>query len=97
MFVFAQDMGIRNWMKILLVSTTVLPFTTAKTKFGAKVLQFSFWSILQNYRPIHGKKRMPKSNQYILKYGDWKFGQGNGFRPHPKSTPIRISSPQGKT
>jgi hypothetical protein len=42
MFVFAQDMGIRNWMKILLVSTTVPPFTTAKTKFGAKVLQISF-------------------------------------------------------
>jgi hypothetical protein len=20
---------------------------------------------------------MPKSNHYILKYGDWKFGQGN--------------------
>jgi hypothetical protein len=42
MFVFAQDMGIKNWMKILLVSTTVPPFTTVKTKFGAKVLQFSF-------------------------------------------------------
>jgi hypothetical protein len=40
MFVFAQDMVIRNWMKILLVSTTVLPFTTTKTKLGAKVLQF---------------------------------------------------------
>jgi hypothetical protein len=59
MFVFAQDMGIRNWMKILLVSTTVPPFTTAKTKFGTKVLQFSFWTILLNYRPIHEKKECP--------------------------------------
>jgi hypothetical protein len=42
MFVFAQDMGIRNWVKILLVSTTVPPFTTAKIKLGTKVLQFSF-------------------------------------------------------
>jgi hypothetical protein len=42
MFGFAQDMGIRNWMKILLVSTTVPPFTIAKTKLGAKVLQFFF-------------------------------------------------------
>jgi hypothetical protein len=41
MFVFAQDMGIRNWVNILLISTTVPPFTTAKTKFGVKVLQFS--------------------------------------------------------
>jgi hypothetical protein len=39
---------------------------------------------------------MPKSNHYILKYGDWKFGQGKGFRPHPTLTPIRISNPQGK-
>jgi hypothetical protein len=44
MFVFAQDMelGIRNWVKILLVFKTIPPFTTAKTKLGAKVLQFSF-------------------------------------------------------
>jgi hypothetical protein len=42
MFVFAQDMGIKNWVKILLVSTTVFPLTTVKTKLGAKVLQFSF-------------------------------------------------------
>jgi hypothetical protein len=42
MFVFAQDMGIRNWVKILLVSTTLPPFTTAKKKLGARVLQFSF-------------------------------------------------------
>jgi hypothetical protein len=64
MFVFTQDMGIRNWVKIILVSTTVPPFPTAKTKLGAKVLQFSFWSILLNYMPMHGKKRMPKSNNY---------------------------------
>jgi hypothetical protein len=30
MFVFAQDMGIRNWVKILLASTLLSPFTTAK-------------------------------------------------------------------
>jgi hypothetical protein len=30
MFVFAQDMGIRNWVKILLASTPLPPFTTAK-------------------------------------------------------------------
>jgi hypothetical protein len=35
-------MGIRNWVKFLLESTTVPPFTTTKTKLGAKVLQFSF-------------------------------------------------------
>jgi hypothetical protein len=42
MFVFVQDMGIRNWVKILLVSTTVPPFTTAKTKFVAKVFDYLF-------------------------------------------------------
>jgi hypothetical protein len=42
MFVFAQDMEIRNWVKILLVSTTVTPFTTAKTILGARFFQFSF-------------------------------------------------------
>jgi hypothetical protein len=43
-------------MKILLVSTTVPPFTIVKTKLGPNVLQFSFWSILLNYMPIHEKK-----------------------------------------
>jgi hypothetical protein len=38
MFVFAQDMGIRNWVKILFVSTTLPPFTTAKEKLGARFL-----------------------------------------------------------
>jgi hypothetical protein len=30
MFIFAQDMGIRNWVKILLASTLLPPSTTAK-------------------------------------------------------------------
>jgi hypothetical protein len=30
MFVFAQDMGIRNWVTILFASTPLPPFTTAK-------------------------------------------------------------------
>jgi hypothetical protein len=46
--------------------------------------------------PIHEKKRMPKSDHYILKYGDWKFGQGNASAHILHQPPIRISSPQGK-
>jgi hypothetical protein len=42
------------------------------------------------------KKRMPKSNHYILKYGDWKFDQGNASVHILYQLPIRISSPQGK-
>jgi hypothetical protein len=30
MFVFAQDMEIRNWVKIFLAFTPLSPFTTAK-------------------------------------------------------------------
>jgi hypothetical protein len=44
MFVFFQDIGIRNWMKILLVSTTLWslpPFTTAKKTWN-KVLAIRF-------------------------------------------------------
>jgi hypothetical protein len=41
MFVFAQDMGIRNWVKILLISTTLPPFTTAK-KTWSTVLAILF-------------------------------------------------------
>jgi hypothetical protein len=44
MFVFAQDIGIRNWVKILLVSTTLRslpPFTTAKKTWN-KVLAILF-------------------------------------------------------
>jgi hypothetical protein len=47
--------------------------------------------------PIHEKKRMPKSNHYILKYGDWKFGQANTSVRTLHQTPIRIFRPQGKT
>jgi hypothetical protein len=43
------------------------------------------------------KKRMPKSNHYILKYGGWKFGQGNDSICTLHQPPIRISSRQGKT
>jgi hypothetical protein len=41
MFVFAQDMGIRNWVKILLASTPLPPFTTAK-KLESKLLAIFF-------------------------------------------------------
>jgi hypothetical protein len=47
--------------------------------------------------PIHERKRMPKSNHYILKYGDWKFGRGNASVRTLHQPPIRIFSPQGKT
>jgi hypothetical protein len=54
MFFFSQDIGIRNWVKIHLVSTTLWsrpPFFTAK-KTWSKVL------------PIIFLKRNPKSNAY---------------------------------
>jgi hypothetical protein len=47
--------------------------------------------------PIHEKKRMPKSNHYILKYGGWKFGQGNASVRTLHQPAIRIHSRQGKT
>jgi hypothetical protein len=44
MFVFAQDIGIRNWVKILLVSTTLwsLPTVTTANKTWSKVLAILF-------------------------------------------------------
>jgi hypothetical protein len=44
MFVFAQDMGIRNWVKILLASTPLPPFTTAKKTWevGSNLLAIFF-------------------------------------------------------
>jgi hypothetical protein len=39
---------------------------------------------------------MPKSNHYILKYGDWKFGQGNASVRTLHQPPIRISNPKEK-
>jgi hypothetical protein len=57
MYVFAQDIGIRNWMKILLVSTTLWslpPFTTTK-KTLSRVLAILFL------------KCTPKLNAYPLK------------------------------
>ena len=37
MFVFAQDMGIRNWVKILLASTS-LPHLQLQKKLGSNLL-----------------------------------------------------------
>jgi hypothetical protein len=42
MFVFAQDMGIRNWVKILLASTPLPPFTTAKKTWEQPSCNFLF-------------------------------------------------------
>jgi hypothetical protein len=47
--------------------------------------------------PIYEEKKVPKSNHYILKYGDWKFGQGNASAHTLHQPPICISSPQRKT
>jgi hypothetical protein len=47
--------------------------------------------------PIHEKKRIPKSNHYFLKYGGWKFGQGNAFVRILDQPPTHISSYQRKT
>jgi hypothetical protein len=55
MFVFAQDIGIRNWVKILLVSLqSQPPFSTAK-KTWSKVL------------PLLFLKYNPKSNALSMK------------------------------
>jgi hypothetical protein len=79
MFVFAQDIGIRNLVKILPVSTTLRsrpPFSTAK-KTWSKVLPILLVKCNPKSNAYPWKIRMPKSNHYILKYEDWKFGQGN--------------------
>jgi hypothetical protein len=47
MFAFAQDMGIRNWVKIQLASTPVLPFTTAN-KTWSKLFAIFFLKCILN-------------------------------------------------
>jgi hypothetical protein len=42
MFVFAQDMGIRNRVKILLASTPLPPFTTTKKTWEQTSCNFLF-------------------------------------------------------
>jgi hypothetical protein len=95
MFVFAQDMGIRNWVKILLISTTLPPFTTAK-KTWSKVLAILFLKYTPKLNAYPWKKRMPKSNYYFSKYGGWKFGQGNASVCTLNPSPVHISIRQGK-
>jgi hypothetical protein len=98
MFVFAQDIRIRNWVKILLASTTLRarpPFSTAK-KTWSKVLPILFLKSNPKSNAYPWKKRMPKSNQYFLKYRGWKFGQGNASVCTLDQPPICISSHQGK-
>jgi hypothetical protein len=99
MYVFAQDIRIRNLVKILHVSTTLRsrpPFSIAK-KTSSKVLPILLLKCNPKSNAYSWKKRMPKSNHYILKYGDYKFGQRNASTHTLHQTPIRISNPQGKT
>jgi hypothetical protein len=76
MFVFAQDMGIWNWVKILLASTSLSPFTTAKKTWN-KLFVIFFLKYIVNLNTYLWKKRMPKPNHYYPKYGIWRLGQGN--------------------
>jgi hypothetical protein len=79
MYVFAQDIGIRNSVKILHVSTTLKsrpPFSTTNKTWN-KVLPILLLKCNPKSNAYSLKIRMPKSNHYILKYGDYKFGQGN--------------------
>jgi hypothetical protein len=46
--------------------------------------------------PIHEKKRMPKSSHYILKYEDWKFGQGNTSSAPYINPPFSFPAPKEK-
>jgi hypothetical protein len=46
-FVFAQDMEVRNWVKILLASTPLSPFTTAK-KTWSKLFAIFFLKCILN-------------------------------------------------
>jgi hypothetical protein len=72
MYVFAQDMEIRNWLKILLASTPLPPFTTTKKTWSQHFAIFFLKCIFNSW-----KRRMPKPNHCYPKYGDWRLGQGN--------------------
>jgi hypothetical protein len=99
MYVFAQDIKIRNWWRFSLYLQPYglqPPFSTAK-KTWRKVLKILLLKCNPKSNAYPWKQKMPKSNHYILKYGDWKFGQGNNSIRTLHQPPIRISSPQGKT
>jgi hypothetical protein len=46
--------------------------------------------------PIYEEKKVPKSNHYILKYGDWKFGQGNASAHTLHQPPFAFQAPKEK-
>jgi hypothetical protein len=96
MFVFAQDMGIRNWMKILLVSTTVPPFTTAKTKFGAKGLAILFLKYTPKLYAYLWKKKNAQIQSLYPQIWGLEIWLRKRFRPHPTSTPHSHVQPPRK-
>jgi hypothetical protein len=87
-------MEIRNWVKILLASTPLPPFTTTKT--GSKDLAILFLKCILNLNAYPRKKRMPKSNHYYSKYGGWRFVQGNATIRNLAPPLVRICICQGK-
>jgi hypothetical protein len=95
MFVFAHYMGIRNWVKILLASTSLPPFTTAK-KTWSNIFAILFLKCILNWNTYLWKKRMPKYIHYYPKYGVWRLGQGNASVRRLAPPPIRICVPLGK-
>jgi hypothetical protein len=56
MFVFAQDMGTRNWVKIPLASTPLPPFTTAK-KTWSKHFAIFFLKYILNLNTYPWKEK----------------------------------------
>jgi hypothetical protein len=99
MFVFAQDTGIRIWVKVLLVSITLrslLPFTTA-TKTWSKVLAILFLKCIPKLNAYPWKKINAQIQPLFLQIWGLEILSRKCFCLHPRSTSICISSCQGKT
>jgi hypothetical protein len=89
MFDFAQDIGIRNWMKILLVSTTLRflpPFPTAKKTWN-KVLAILFFKCTPKLNAYPWKKKNAQIQSLFLQIWRLEIWSRKCFRLHPRSTP----------
>jgi hypothetical protein len=64
-----SGLGIRWRFSLYLQPYSLEPHFQLQRKLGTRFFQFSFWSVIQNHMPIHGKKECP--NRSITSSNMW--------------------------
>jgi hypothetical protein len=99
MFVFAQDMEIGNWVKILVVSTTrrvQTPIYNREDKTWNKGFAILFLKYTPKLYAYPWKKKNTQIQSLYPQISGLEIWSRKCFRPHPTSTPHSHFQPPSK-